>query len=357
GEQIGQSGLEQQHDATLRGKDGYRVDLVKRDPNYTPAAQPGSSIEILPAMVVKVDAVNGADLKTTLDKELQLRLEQQLASSATPTSIVMVQPSTGKILAMASGPTGQTQTSPNLDRNAPGSTFKIVSSLALFRKGLTPDSLVNCSQGAMVNGQKIENYPGYPDSRTGNLTLREVFWESCNTGFINSRDIFGHDGLVDAAASLGFGVDYETGFPADYGHVPDVKNDNEYAPQTFGQGTDQANALALTGISASISAGHTVVPYLIEETKIEIKATPLTSQEVTYLRDIMSNYVSHFNNEGGIISGCKTGTAEYTKPDGTAAAHGWLTSYNIPKDVAVTVFQYDAEGQNSTFAQTKKALS
>ena len=107
--------------------------------------------------------------------------------------------------------------------------MKIVSSLALLRAGLTPDSTVECPARLVVDGKQFKNYSDYPSSALGDIPLRTALAQSCNTAFIGERDDLGDDDLADAAASLGLGVDHDLGFPAYFGSVEPPASETEKA--------------------------------------------------------------------------------------------------------------------------------
>ena len=68
---------------------------------------------------------------------------------------------------------------------APGSTFKSVSTLALLRAGLTPDTVVPCTTTITVDGKTFKNYSDYPAGGIGRIPLRTALANSCNTAFIS----------------------------------------------------------------------------------------------------------------------------------------------------------------------------
>ena len=88
---------------------------------------------------------------------------------------------------------------------APGSTFKSVSSLALLRAGLGPDTTVPCTPTIVVDGKSFKNYDDYPSGGIGDIPFRTAVANSCNTAFISQRDRLGDRDLADAAAALGMG--------------------------------------------------------------------------------------------------------------------------------------------------------
>ena len=68
-----------------------------------------------------------------------------------------------------------------------------------------------------VDGRKFSNYSDYPRSQQGRITLRTALAQSCNTAFIGQRGKLDRSSLAEAAGSLGFGIDYDVGFPSFFG--------------------------------------------------------------------------------------------------------------------------------------------
>ena len=82
--------------------------------------------------------VTGKDLRLTLNIDLQQLAEKTLADTKPASAIVAIRPSTGAVLAAANGRGTRTRTLATTGQAAPGSTFKVVSALALLRAGLKP---------------------------------------------------------------------------------------------------------------------------------------------------------------------------------------------------------------------------
>lgn len=340
GDEVGLSGLQAAQEATLRGAPGYRIRAVAREQSAsaTPSADPSPSSppETLPATLTTVEQRNGTDVRVTLDSDWQTKAEAAIASAGQPSAIAVVQPSTGRVLALAVSPNANGQAMANWGHYPPGSTFKIISSLALLRSGLTPDSPVNCSVTANVDGSEINNRPGFPTAYNGMIPLREAVAQSCNTAFINATRPLPDTAFAQAAASLGVGVDFDTGFTAFYGSVPTPKNAVAKAEQSFGQGTIEASPLAIAGMSASVAAGKTVVPWLVEGHQPQPTAAALTAGEAEALRSMMAGVVATAPSMLSMLAGAKTGTAEFG-PANDVRNHIWLTGFTT-SDVAITAF-------------------
>ncbi len=333
GDVAGLSGLQARYDEQLAGTPGVRVSATGGG---------GGSRELFAD-----GPVAGEPLRTTLVEELQRRAERVLAGGPTDggaSALVALRPSTGAVLAAASGPGADGQNVATFGQYAPGSTFKVVSSLALLRSGLTPDSRVGCPATTVVDGKTFKNYDDYPAARLGEITLRQAVANSCNTAFIGLRDRLDEGDLAGAAAALGLGVDHDLGFPAYFGQVPAPQTQTEAAADLIGQGKVLASPLAMAAVAASVAAGETVVPRLLPAVDPSPGGAdePLTRPEAATLRSLMRAVVTE--GSGAFLAdlpgtvGAKTGTAEYGTPgpDGDLPTHAWMIATR--GDLAVAVF-------------------
>ncbi len=266
GDDTGLSGLQLRYDEQLGGTPGVKVSAV---PASTGAGQP-----VEPRTLFEADPTSGADLHTTLDPRLEQRADDLLAGVGPASAIVAVQPSTGAILAAASGPGSKGYNTATFGRYAPGSTFKVVSALALLRSGLTPTSRVACTPTITVNGKRFKNYSDYPASGLGRISLRDALANSCNTGFISQHDRLKDGDLADAAATLGLGVDHDLGFPAYFGQVPPPSSQTEAAADMIGQGKVLASPMAMATVVASVCAGRSGGPAAAHGDRRQGRARP-----------------------------------------------------------------------------------
>ncbi len=339
GDVAGLSGLEGRYDEQLAGTPGVQVDAVSDD---------GSRRELFTA-----EPESGDPLRTTLDAALQTRAEQVLADTDVPAAIVAIQPSTGALRAVANGPGTDGQNIATYGQYAPGSTFKIVSSLALLRAGLGVDDRLRCPASTVVDGKRFTNYADYPADRLGDITLREAVAYSCNTAFIGARAELSDSALAQAAESLGLGEDHDLGFPAYFGQVPPASSETELAADLIGQGKVLASPMTMAAVVASVQAGHTVVPYLVKGSHPGADpAVPLERPEAATLADLMRGVVAE--GSGRILAdlagdvGAKTGTAEYGEPGagGALPTHAWMVAFQ--DDLAVAVFVETGESGSGT---------
>jgi cell division protein FtsI/penicillin-binding protein 2 len=357
GDVVGLSGLQSQYDAQLGGTPGLTVELIPPEPSADatadPSASPSAETEepepAAPEVLFERAPVDGTPLATTLNIDLQTRAEGVLADVAPPSAIVAIQPSTGAVLAAASGPGGEGYSTATLGQYAPGSTFKVVTSLALLRAGLTADSTVECTPAATVDGRAFENYSDYPSGAIGDITLRQAVANSCNTAFINQNAVADQASLAQAAASLGLGVDHDAGAPAYLGTVPAEAEGTAHAAAMIGQGEVLASPLAMATVAASVAAGHTVAPTLVEPAEAAPEST-LTADEAATLQELMRAVVEEGSGEflgdvPGDPVGAKTGTAEYGT-ESPPRTHAWMIA--TQGDLAVAVFVEDGESGSRT---------
>ncbi|MCW2842291.1 MAG: penicillin-binding protein transpeptidase [Nocardioides sp.] len=327
GDEAGLSGLQARYDDELQGTPGAVVNAAGSD---------GKERELF-----RVDAAPGRPLRLTLDVDLEVAAERLLSGVGPASAIVAIKPSTGAVLAAANGPGNNGYNMATYGQLAPGSTFKSVSSLALLRAGLTPDTVVPCTSTITVDGRSFKNYSDYPSSGIGRIPLRTALANSCNTAFISQRQKVGDSGLVDAAASLGLGVDHDLGFPAYFGSVEPPASETEAAADMIGQGKVLASPMAMATVIASIQSGSLVVPRLLTSVDVEAPdAEPLTGGEATALRGMLRGVVT--SGSGRLLADvpgppvvAKTGTAEFEK-DGKVLTHAWMIA--AQGDLAVAVF-------------------
>lgn len=335
GDVVGLSGIQLGYDETLAGNAGVRVDIQRPDGD--------------PVTVYEQEPTAGEPVTTTFDVDLQVAAERVLADVAPPSAIVAIEPSTGHVLAAASGPGGEGYSTATLGQYAPGSTFKIATTLALLRAGLGPDDAVQCPATVTADGREFSNYSDYPSSQRGGITLRTAFAQSCNTAFIGQRDDVPQADLAAAAAALGIGVDADAGVPAYAGSVPAEATGTAHAAAMIGQGEVLVSPLAMAAAAASVAAGETVVPVIVAGDQ-EPPLDSLSADEGEQLAELMRAAVEDGTANAlldvpGEPVGAKTGTAEYGT-DVPPATHGWMIA--IQGDLAVAVFVEDAESGSVT---------
>jgi cell division protein FtsI/penicillin-binding protein 2 len=333
GDEVGLSGLQERYDEQLRGVPGTSV--VARD----------AAGEL--RTLTEVPATDGADLATTLDPALQQKAEDVLAGlgdGAPAAALVAIRPSDGAVLASANGAGAAGADLAMTGQYAPGSTFKVVTSLALLRSGMGVDDVVSCPATTVVDGRSFKNYDDYPASSLGDVTLTQAIAQSCNTALIGNADRLAEGELTAAAQALGLGTDHDLGFPVYFGQVPPPETETGAAADMIGQGTVLASPFAMATVAASVRAGRAVLPVLLPDHQVEQvpPQAPLTGPESGTLRGLMRAVVT--TGSGRFLQGipgevgAKTGTAEYGQPDasGSLPTHAWMIATR--GDLAVAVF-------------------
>lgn len=226
----GKTGLEKSFESTLQGETGgsiYRVD---------PA---GFRIE--PPLAKRMP-VQGKDVVTSLDVEIQQAAEAAMDKTEMSCAAVMLDVSTGEVLALASKPDYDlNETSPRLKSDAarsieergawlnratqgayaPGSSFKILVSVAGMRQGMiTGESTVDCPGFYLVGNR---SFPCHDRHAHGHIDLAVAIEKSCNVFFYSHGLQTGPDAIAEEARRFGFGkkTGIELPYEANSTLVPD----------------------------------------------------------------------------------------------------------------------------------------
>lgn len=338
GDEVGQSGLESRYDEQLRGKPGLAVQAVRKGADGSVLGKRELFAQL---------STEGTPLRVTLDQRAQGAAEAALADqTALPTALVVVRPSTGAVLAAAVGPGAGGAPLALAGRAAPGSTFKIASSLALIRKGATADTAVPCTPSLNVGGRTFGNYSSYPAAKLGNIPLRTALAYSCNTAFLSQYGKVSQDDLISAARSLGMGERLDLPFTGFLGSVPPTSNVVEHAASFIGQGRVEASPLTMAVVLASVVKGQTVRPQLVAGQPLPPPALPLDPREAEVLRTELRAVVQEGSGKVLAPAGveyAKTGTAEFgtTTPPKT---HAWMVAGR--GDLAIAA--YNEEGASGS---------
>lgn len=350
---IGRGGLQQEHEASLRGAPGVVVDRVGTNPDGS--LEPGQ-VHQLVAHAPRA----GEDLHTTLDATLQEAAQRALEDVDSPSSVVLVRPSDGAVLAVANGAGSKGYPTATLGQYAPGSTFKIATSLAMLRKGDSPDTTVDCPHTYAAEGTSVANFSGYPQQFEGRVPLRQAIAHSCNTAFAAQHGRVSQQNLAEAAESLGVGVDMTPGIPVFSGSIPSEEPAGEHVAAMFGQGRTLVSPFGMARFVASVQAGKLVQPTLLagdegagsesagddeadDAAAAPAPRVPLTAGESSGLHTLMREVVAsgHLEDLGSLSPDTavgKTGTAEYGNED-PPRTHSWVIAGH--EDLAAAVFVED----------------
>ena len=340
GDQTGLSGLQRALNPQLAGTPGLSVYAAN------PASASGALPAAAPTKLATVSApIPGHAVTLTLNRADQLAAEATLATVHKPAAIVVTQPATGKILAVANS-AAATDDIALVGQYPPGSSFKIVTYTAAFtaKPTLSPTSTAPCPGTIVVNGQTVKNENSFSK---GTIPLSGAFAYSCNTTAARLGLALPPRALVSAASSLGLGQDWSS-LPVNAfsGSLPEPASPNEAAADAYGQGKVLVSPLLMAEIVGAATTGHPVVPSLTAGHLGAVGAAQ-PAQVTRYLNTIMRDVVTVPGATGhaldsvpGRVQG-KTGTADFgtTNPP---KAHSWFAGVrgSGAGQIAFSVFIY-----------------
>ena len=299
----------------LDGQAGWRVVSVNQN---------GVDVEVLN----EVPGAPAPSITVSLDRAVQNAAQNAVNGIAGKKAmIVAIKPSTGEILAVAQnpdadadGPTATTGLYP------PGSTFKIITAGAAIERDMaTPNTLLGCPGTIDIGHRTIPNYGGFD---LGTVPMSRAFASSCNTTFAELASRMPPRGLTQAASQYGIGADYNIeGITTVTGSVPPTVNLTERTEDGFGQGKVLVSPFGMAMAAATVAAGKTPVPQLIEgrQTTVTGDHPDITPKMLDGLRPMMQLVVTNGTakdlNGMGDVRG-KTGEAEFE-----GGSHSWFAGY------------------------------
>ena len=283
GDVVGKAGVEETYDQLLRGEDGSRDVIVDSH---------GREVGNLGIQ----HAIPGQDLYLTIDIDLQRAAE--LALGDRNGAIVAMDPRNGEILAMVSRPSfDPNEFAVRINRNdwnqlindpnrplmnkaiqaqlAPGSTFKILMSVAGLQEGIAQDMKINCSGGWGPYG-----FFHHCDEHHGAVDIHNAIPYSCDTFYYMLGDRLGIDRIAKYATAFGYGQKTGVDLPGEMaGLMPSAQwklrnyharwYPDETLDVSIGQGAVEATPLQLARIIGGIaSGGHMVRPHVVFPDKL-----------------------------------------------------------------------------------------
>ena len=354
GDVVGKSGVEETYDEVLRGVDGSRDMIVNSH---------GKEVGVRGQEL----AQPGQDLRLTIDLDIQMAAEKALEGKAG--AIVAMDPHTGEILAMVSRPTfDPNQFSVRLSKAywqsivndpdhpmmnktiqaqlAPGSTFKVIMTLAGLQENVAQDMHVQCSGGASFYGHFFAC-----DRHHGGVDIHNALPYSCDTFYYTLANKLGIDTIARYATSVGIGSRTGVDLPDEAaGVMPSEQwklktlHDKWYAGETIsvgiGQGAIEATPLQLARAISGIASGgvlrrpHVVFPSEITGDQLSAvqstypgsgeKTIPLTPENWQIITDDMAGVTGPIGTAAsahleGVDFAGKTGTAQVMSHSALAA--------------------------------------
>ena len=292
---------------------------LEKDSGDTGGGRPGTTVEIeategtvLATAAIVAQPVAAAAVRTTIDLSAQAAA-QAAADRAPNSSVAVVQPSTGAILAIANNPPTGPDTA-MIGQLAPGSTFKVVSTTTLLEHGLVSNlqQPVPCPQVLEADGLSLHN--SEQEQAPGNDFLQD-FAQSCNNAFSSFyQKVSTSEIAATARTYYGLGEPWDIGLhqPTTYAEIPDESSDSS-AEEMVGQDRIVASPLAMASVAATVATGSFKQPILIPGAA-QTTATPLPAGDLSDLRTLMHSVVTQ-GTLAGVLSDPadtygKTGTAE-----------------------------------------------
>lgn len=326
----------------------------------------------------------GDNVITTLNSKLQQVAYDGL--SWYEGAVVVLEPSTGKILAMVSKPnfnpnnveeeweylTSEDNTSTVLLNRAtqglypPGSTFKIVTTLALMRQNMENSTYAYVCSGKLSAGGSVIHC--YKNKSHGNVDLEESFAESCNSSYANIGLLLEKEVFKNACNSLLFNSELPIKLPYSKSSFSLTEEDDDAVvmQNAIGQGKTLVTPFHMALIASAIANnGLLMNPYVIEQTEsytgeVVKKYVPasygrlMTQEEAAELQGYMEAVVDYgtgtkLKSDSYTAYG-KTGSAEFSAK--AEHCHSWFVGFARTEgknDIAIAVLVEEA-GSGSTVA-------
>jgi len=342
----GLEGIERDFDKYLKGSEGWAVFL--RDARQ-------KKLDIWEKMVLPVD---GMDIVLTIDEVIQYIAERELdkafkAFHAKGASIIVMDPHTGRILAMASRPTYDMNNYSSSGRDSirnrsicdlfePGSVFKIVTaSAALEEKRITEEDKIFCENGSYRIGGRILH-----DHRShGVLTFKEVIEESSNIGTVKVAQLLGPDKVYQYLKAFGFGAKLGIDLSGEISGMikpPRAWSKTSISAIPIGQEVGVTALQLASAISVIANGGQLMKPYIIDsirdkDGRIIKQNKPVLIRKVISvdtamrIKKILTGVVEEGTGKLAKVSGFsaagKTGTAQKIEPNGAYSHSKFVASF------------------------------
>ena len=394
----GRSNVELAFDTYLRGKPGKRV-LERTAKNK------------IGAELSREEPTPGNNVYLTVDARIQTIVEQTLKQAGVGrAAVVVVDPRNGDVLAMASVPNydpnmfipkiseedfarlDDDDTDPLVNRAvqafAPGSTYKVVSALAGFMKGMRASRTFNCSGSVTIGGRPMKCWIADKGGAHGSLNLVGAIKNSCNCFFYQ----WGHEAKLINYEKVGeaLGLGTRSGLPlsgessgilpgpkwlAAHGLSAQEESWGHIANTAIGQGSVLASPLQMAMVCATVANGGTsYFPRLVsrvvdaagtdvrdEQGNLAVAVEPkvranlpsmgFSAGEIEAVRQGMWKVVNEAGGTGskarikGVEVAGKTGTAQFWRQQGKERIkdnHVWFmcfAPYKQPKYAVVVMIQ------------------
>ncbi|MFE3852652.1 peptidoglycan D,D-transpeptidase FtsI family protein [Streptomyces griseorubiginosus] len=336
----------------------------------------------------------GGNVVTTLSAAAQKAAYDGLKKQGGKGAVAAIEPSTGKILALATYPSYDPSTiaggsdadaeawkkldkknnpdDPSLNRALrevypPGSTFKVVTAAAALENGLyteadekTKSPLPWTMPGTTTPLKNEGNIP------CENATMRVALQYSCNTVFGKIGSDLGNEKMLEEAKKFGFDEQQFVPVRSSASVFSDDMNPSETALSSIGQFNTAATPLQMAMVASAVANNGTLMkPYMVdslqapnldtlEKTEPEKMSEPLSPENAQILQSMMETVVDKGTGTtakiDGVTVGGKTGTAQHGE-NNSKNPYAWFISYakvgdSAPVAVAVVVQDDNAVREN-----------
>lgn len=387
GMQKGYFGIEGFYNGELKGIGGVLTE--EKDARGLP---------ILMGKFIKKEPQNGHNLILNIDRAVQYIAEKKLKAGvskygAKSGSVIIMEPKTGAILAMASVPNYDPNHFSDFPKESfknpivgdtyePGSTFKVLVMAAGINENLIkPDTQCDdCSGPVTIANYKIRTWN---NKYYENSTMSDVLIHSDNTGMVFVGKKLGVDKMYKYIQDFGFGI--TTGVDLQDEISPDIRplsdwKEIDLATSTFGQGIAVTPLQMARAVSVIANGGSLMEPQIVKAIQVDDKITqikpkvvghPISSDTAKTVTQMMVDAVEKgeakvFVPKGYKIAG-KTGTAQiavagHYDPEKTIASFVGFAPADDPKFVMLVIYQqpsasiYGAETAAPTFFEISKEL-
>ena len=339
----GLTGLEKQYNKLLTGTNGSLVRERARDGSY-----------IAGGAYKKVAAVDGVDIVTTLDVNIQRAAEDALAEAVEKTkakngSALVTDPTTGEILAACSYPTYDQTDLENAktedmnlrlvtDAYEPGSVFKTLVAGAGFDLGVVRSSTsFEVPASIKVGDDTVTD----ADKRDYGMTMdvREMMRRSSNVGFVLVGRKIGADDFAAYVDKWGIGHSSGVDFPGESLGI--VKERDQYDGATlgsmsFGQALSVSPIEIARAVGGIANGGVMMTPHFYKSSKGDEKdwgegERAISEDAASQVTSCMQTVVSEGTGVGGAVDGYdvagKTGTAERADENGGYLKENYMSSF------------------------------
>jgi cell division protein FtsI (penicillin-binding protein 3) len=340
----GMSGIEYAFDEEIRGRQAKVV--VRADARRRPVGQ------------VEKPSTEGHTIVLTLDEAIQYTAESELDRAMLETGavsgvVVVLDPRTGEVLALANRPTfnpnrfgayssARWKNRAVVDAYEPGSMFKIVTAAAaLQEKVVDPEEVIDCGHGSVeIAGVRINDHAVFDQ-----LRFRDVIAHSSDIGVIRVAQRLGREHFDRYVREFGFGAPTGIELPGESKGLlrPPAKwSAISLASMSFGQEIG-VTALQMTTAAAVVaSGGYLMKPYIVKQVEdgdghVLRAGKPLALRRVLQpdtvdtLTDLLKGVVQNGTGRHAALSGYvvagKTGTAQKVEANGRYSMEDHVASF------------------------------